>query len=81
MTTLTARDIAADVPSLVEVDDEDDVVTETRKSVSGWHGDDECKHVVNERVERLTQAHTQTHRHTHTHRHTQLHSYQLVKVT
>ena len=41
------------VPSLVEVDNEDQVIPEHSNTVWGWHGDDEGKHIINERVECL----------------------------
>ena len=40
-------------PALVEINDEDDVITQTREAVGRWHVDDEREHVVNEGVERL----------------------------
>jgi len=49
----------AAVPSLIEVDQKYDVVTEAGKPVSSWHGDDECKYVINERVECLTHTRAQ----------------------
>jgi len=45
-------------PSLVEVDDEDDVITEAREPVSCRHSDDERKHVINKCIERLTDTQT-----------------------
>jgi len=48
-------------PSLVEVDDEDNVVTETRQPVSGRHGDDERKHIVDKSVKCLSHTHTHNH--------------------
>ena len=44
---------AVHVPSLVEVDDEHDVVPEAGESVTGRHRYDECKQVINEGIERL----------------------------
>ena len=41
------------LPSLVEVDDENNVVSETGQTVGGWHHDNESKHVIDECVERL----------------------------
>ena len=40
-------------PSLVEVNSEDQVVTEAGESVGGWHGDDEGEDVIYEGVEGL----------------------------
>ena len=48
-------------PSLIQVDDEDDVVAETRKAMRGWHDDDECEHVINERVKRLNKKQHSVH--------------------
>ena len=44
------------LPSLVEVNEKDYVVSETGQSVGGWHGDDEGEHVVNERSEGLVRG-------------------------
>ena len=41
------------LPSLVEVNQEDYVVSEAGQSVGGWHGDDEGEHVVDECIESL----------------------------
>ena len=41
------------LPSLVEVDDESNVVSETGQTVGGWHHDNESKHIIDECVERL----------------------------
>jgi len=38
---------------LIEVDDKDDIVTETCQPMSRWHGDDESKDIINECVESL----------------------------
>jgi hypothetical protein len=38
-------------PPLVEVDEEDDIITEAREAVHCGHRDDECENVVNEGVE------------------------------
>lgn len=43
--------------SLVEENEEDDVISEAAKSVHGWHLDDECKDVVNEGVESFVGHH------------------------
>lgn len=40
-------------PSLVEVDEEDQVVPETGQAVGGGHGDDEGEDVIDESVEGL----------------------------
>ena len=48
-----------DGPALVEIDDKDDVVTEARQAVRRRHRDDERKHVVDERVERLSERSTE----------------------
>ena len=48
-----------DRPALVEVDDKDDVVTEARQAVRRRHRYDERKHVVDERVERLSERSTE----------------------
>ena len=44
------------LPSLVEVNEEDDVISETGQSVGGWHGDDEGEHVVDEGIEGLAEG-------------------------
>jgi hypothetical protein len=41
------------LPSLVQVDHEDNVVPEAGQSMSGRHRNDESKEIVNERVEDL----------------------------
>jgi hypothetical protein len=41
------------LPSLVQIDEEHEVVSEAGDPVSGGHGDDEREHVIDERVERL----------------------------
>lgn len=41
------------VPSLVKVNEEHNVVSETGQSVGRWHGDDEGEHVVDEGIECL----------------------------
>ena len=47
--------IKADIsPSLIEVHQKHNVVTETGQSVSRWHGNDKCKYVINESIESLT---------------------------
>lgn len=40
-------------PSLVHVDDKNNVIPEARYSMRSWHFDDECKEIVNESVEGL----------------------------
>ena len=40
-------------PPLVEVYEEDEVITETRETVHGWHLDDESEQVIYESVERF----------------------------
>lgn len=42
------------VPSLVEVNEEDHVVSEAGQSVRRWHGDDEGEHIVDKGVKCLT---------------------------
>ena len=46
--------------SLVEENEEDDVISEAAKSVHGRHLDDECEDVVNEGVESLIGHHPPT---------------------
>ena len=41
------------LPSLVEINNEHNVVSETGQTVSGWHHNDESKHIIDECVERL----------------------------
>ena len=48
------------LPSLVEVNEEDDVISETGQSVGGWHGDDEGEHVVDEGIEGLAEGGNRT---------------------
>jgi len=42
-----------DLPSLIEINNEHDVIPETGQAVSGGHDDYKCEHIVNERIERL----------------------------
>ena len=44
---------ATKLPSLVEVDQKDEVISEDSNSVGRWHDDDECKDVINKRIEGL----------------------------
>ena len=41
------------LPSLIEIDKENDIVTETSQSVSRWHGDDESEDVIDECIKSL----------------------------
>ncbi len=41
------------LPSLVEVDEKDNIISETCQPMSCWHGDYESKYVIYERVEGL----------------------------
>lgn len=41
------------LPSLIEVNNEHDVISEAGQTVCGGHNDNECKYIVNERVECL----------------------------
>ena len=41
------------LPSLVEVNNENNVVSETGQTVGGWHHDNESKHIIDECVKRL----------------------------
>lgn len=41
------------LPSLIQIEEENNIISETGKSVSRWHGDDECKNVINESIEGL----------------------------
>ena len=41
------------VPSLIKVDEKDDVISEDSDAMGRWHGDDEGKHVINEGIEGL----------------------------
>ena len=45
--------VMCDLPPLIEINNEHDVIPETRQAVSGGHDDYKCEHIVNERVERL----------------------------
>lgn len=41
------------LPSLIQIEEENNIISETGKSVSRGHGDDECKNVINESIEGL----------------------------
>ena len=41
------------LPSLIQINNEHHIISEASQSVSGWHNDDKCKHIVNKRVESL----------------------------
>lgn len=45
------------VPSLVEVNEEHHIVSETGQSVGRRHGDDEGKHIIDEGIECLATIH------------------------
>lgn len=45
--------VCVNVPSLVEVNEKHDIISETCQSVRRWHGDDKGKHIVDEGVECL----------------------------
>ena len=44
-------------PSLVQIDEEDDIVSETSDPVHHGHFDNECEYVVNESVQELVRQH------------------------
>ena len=44
-----------DLPSLININYKHYIVTETCQAVTGWHGDDECKDVIDKCVEGLKQ--------------------------
>lgn len=45
--------VCVHVPSLVEVNEKHNIISETGQSVRCWHGDDEGKHVIDEGIECL----------------------------
>jgi hypothetical protein len=40
-------------PSLVQVDDEDNIISEDAESLEPWHGDEEREQIINDSVEEL----------------------------
>ena len=47
------KDYKCGIPSLIEVYNKYDIISETGNSVSGWHRYDECENIVNESIESL----------------------------